>query len=121
MSRITPSLLPRLSRLLEGYGSNLKLARLRRKFSAETVAQRAGISRKTLYKVEQGDPTVALGIYARVMQVLRLEDDLARLAVDDVLGRKLQDADLTPRRRAPKRQSSAVSGDVDSDNSKENF
>lgn len=52
--------------------------------------------------MEQGSPTVALGIYARVMQVLRLEGDLANLAVDDVLGRKLQDAGLTTKRRAPK-------------------
>src|SRR5580658_9087811 len=103
MTRESPSLLPRISRLLEGYGSNLKLARLRRKYSAESVSQRAGISRKTLSKVERGDPTVALGIYARVMQVLRLENDLGKLAVDDLLGRKLQDADLAPRRRAPKR------------------
>jgi hypothetical protein len=39
------------------------------------------------------------------MQVLRLEDDLSNLAVDDVLGRKLQDAGLTPKRRAPKKSS----------------
>jgi transcriptional regulator with XRE-family HTH domain len=103
MGRTSPSLLPRVSRLLEGYGSNLKLARLRRRFSAETVAQRAGISRKTLSRVEQGDPAVALGIYARVMQVLRLETDLDKLAADDLLGRKLQDASLTTKRRAPKR------------------
>ena len=103
MGRTSPSILPRISRLLEGYGSNLKLARLRRRFSAETVAQRAGISRKTLARVEQGDPAVALGIYARVMQVLRLETDLERLAADDTLGRKLQDASLATRRRAPKR------------------
>jgi len=88
---------------VENFGGNLKLARLRRKFSAETVAQRAGISRKTLSRVEQGDPAVALGRYAPVMQVLRLERDLERLAADDILGRKLQDASLTTRRRAPKR------------------
>ena len=109
MARSIPSLLPRVSRVLEGYGGNLKLARLRRKYSAETVAQRAGISRKTLSKVEQGDPAVALGIYARVMQVLRLEGDLQRLAADDSLGRKLQDANLTPKRRAPKRAAATES------------
>lgn len=103
MARTEPSLLPRVSRLLRGYGENLKLARLRRRYSAETVAQRAGISRKTLYKVEKGDAAVALGIYARVMQVLRLEEDLAKLGVDDPLGRKLQDIGLSPKRRAPKR------------------
>lgn len=103
MSRTGPSLLPRISRLLRGYGENLRLARLRRRYSAESVAQRAGISRKTLSKVEKGDAAVALGIYARVMQVLRLEEDLAKLGVDDPLGRKLQDTGLSPKRRAPKR------------------
>jgi transcriptional regulator with XRE-family HTH domain len=122
MTRKAPSLLPRISRLLEGYGSNLKLARLRRKYSAEAVAQRAGVSRKTLSKVEKGDPAVALGIYARVMQVLRLENDLGKLAVDDLLGRKLQDADLAPKRRAPKRRSEAtLLKEAGSDSPKESF
>ncbi len=103
MSKTTLHLLPRLRRLLEQVGTNLRLARLRRRYSAETVAQRAGISRKTLYRAEQGDPGVALGVYARVLQVLRLEQDLARLAADDELGRKLQDAGLATARRAPKR------------------
>ena len=105
MGRTTPSLVPRIARLLTGVGTHLKLARLRRKYSAETVAQRAGISRRTLSKVEQGDPAVAFGVYARVMQVLRLENDLALLAVDDALGRKLQDAGITSKLRAPKRTS----------------
>lgn len=107
MSRISPSLLPRLTCVLETVGANLKLARLRRRYSAETVAQRAGVSRKTLYRVEHGDPAVALGIYARVLQVLRLEQDLASLAADDDLGRKLQDAALVPKQRAPRRKVTA--------------
>lgn len=103
MPRSTPHILPRLSRLLASAGDNIKKARLRRKYAAETVAQRAGITRKTLYRVEQGDPAVALGIYARVLQVLRLEDSLGAIGEDDELGRKLQDAELEPRSRAPKR------------------
>jgi transcriptional regulator with XRE-family HTH domain len=102
MSRAAPSLLPRVGRLVLQFGNNLKLARLRRKYSAAVVSERAGISRKTLYRVELGDPAVALGIYARVLQVLRLEQDLAHLAEDDVLGRKLQDAALVTRKRAPR-------------------
>lgn len=109
MGKTTPSLVPRVSRLLDGLGAHLKLARLRRKFSAETVAQRAGITRRSLSKVEQGDPAVALGVYARVMQVLRLEDDLVLLAKDDELGRKLQDAGILAKLRAPKRVSVATS------------
>ena len=102
MARRTPALLPRLSRLLSSVGENIKKARLRRAYSSETVAQRAGITRKTLYRVERGDPAVALGVYARVLQALRLENDLDAIAADDALGRKLQDASLEPRRRAPK-------------------
>ena len=92
----------RLARTMAGMGENVRKARLRRAYSSATVAQRAGITRKTLYRVERGDPAVALGIYARVLQALRLENDLASIAADDALGRKLQDAGLGPKRRAPK-------------------
>lgn len=105
MARSSPPLLPRIRRLLEQVGTNLELARRRRRYSAQTVAERAGISRKTLYRAERGDPGVSIGIYARVLQVLRLEQDLALIAADDELGRKLQDAGLVTRRRAPKRRS----------------
>lgn len=106
MPRNTPPLLPRIARLLAGVGDNIRKARLRRAHSLETVAERAGITRKTLSRVERGDPAVALGIYARVLQALRLENDLAAIAVDDVLGRKLQDLNLEPRSRAPRRKAS---------------
>ena len=106
MPRTIPSLLPKLSRLLTQVGANLKQARLRRSYSAEIVAERSGITRRTLQRVEQGDPAVALGIYARVLQALGLVEDLAALARDDVLGRRLQDLDLPIRKRAP-RQSNA--------------
>ena len=107
MRRSAPPLLPRLARLLAGIGKNIKKARLRRSYSSEIVAQRAGITRKTLYRVELGNPAVAFGIYARVLQALRLESDLGTIAADDVLGRKLQDAALEPKSRAPKRSTRA--------------
>jgi transcriptional regulator with XRE-family HTH domain len=110
MARSTPPILPRLTRLMTAVGENIRKARLRRSYSSETVAQRAGITRKTLYRVERGDPAVALGIYARVLQTLRLENDLGTIAADDALGRKLQDANLEPKSRAPKK--SAQSGDL---------
>jgi transcriptional regulator with XRE-family HTH domain len=105
MAKTSHLLVPRVRRLLTGFGSQLKLARLRRRYSTEVVAQRAGITRPTLSKIEQGDPSVSLGAYVRVMQALRLEGDIAKLAADDVLGRKLQDAEITPKLRAPKRAS----------------
>jgi transcriptional regulator with XRE-family HTH domain len=95
-------MVPRLTRLLASLGDNIRKARLRRAYSLETVAQRAGITRKTLSRVEHGDPAVALGIYARVLQALRLENDLASIAADDTLGRKLQDLSLEPKARAPR-------------------
>lgn len=103
MTRTAPSLVPRVGRILAGVGENIRKARLRRALSASAVAQRAEISRKTLYRVEQGDPAVALGIYTRVLQALRLESDLGSIAADDLLGRKLQDANLEPGTRAPRK------------------
>lgn len=105
MPRTLPPLLPRLRRLLGDVGERLRQARLRRAYTAEVVAQRAGINRKTLSRVEQGDPSVSLGIYARVMQALGLDADLAGLAGNDELGRRLQDLSLKTPRRAPRTSS----------------
>jgi transcriptional regulator with XRE-family HTH domain len=84
-------------------GDNVRLARLRRQLTAAQVAERAGISRSTLRAVEQGDPNVSLGIWANVLLTLGLEGDLEPIARDDMLGRKLQDAQLPVGRRAPRR------------------
>jgi len=97
-------LLPKQKRVMSGFGENLKLARLRRKLNAELVAERAGISRATLVKIESGEPSVAMGAYFQVLRVLGLENDFEKLALDDVFGRKLQDLELVTRKRAPKRK-----------------
>jgi len=109
MARITPALLPRLNRELASLGERLRQARLRRAYAAETIAQRAGITRKTLGRVEQGDPAVSLGVYARVLQALGLDADLAHIARDDELGRRLQDLGLKQPRRAPRKKTAAPS------------
>jgi transcriptional regulator with XRE-family HTH domain len=96
MPRKPPIVFPQEQRLLSGLGERLRLARLRRRLSNAAVAQRAGISRSTLYKVEAGDPGATLGSYLRVLAVLGLENDLQALAADDKLGRKLQDLALAP-------------------------
>jgi transcriptional regulator with XRE-family HTH domain len=96
-------LLPRLTKILEEMGGNIKLARLRRRLTAEQVAQRAGISRSTLWQVEKGLPSVSMGTYAQVLFVLGLEADWLSVAADDLLGRKLQDAGLLVGKRAPKK------------------
>ena len=86
--------------LLTGLGERLRLARLRRKLSAEIVAERAGISRVTLHRAEKGIPAVTLGTYLKILSVLRLENDLDQIAKDDQLGRRLQDLELPPARKS---------------------
>jgi transcriptional regulator with XRE-family HTH domain len=96
-------LMPKYRRILAGMGENIKLARLRRKLSAEQVALRAGISRPTLVSIEKGVDTVSMGSYFMVLHVLRLDEDFLLLAKDDVLGRRLQDLKLMTKQRAPKK------------------
>ena len=103
MARTSTTPLPTLQRRLTGVGENLRLARLRRRISATMLAERAGITRQTLRAIENGEPTVSFGAYATVLFCLGLEADLEKLAEDDVLGRKLQDLDITVKRRAPRR------------------
>lgn len=95
-------LLPRAQKTLNTLGENIRLARLRRRYSMEQVAERADISRPTLHSIERGNSNVTIGAYVKVLAILGLEDDIARVATDDILGRKLQDYGLTVKKRAPK-------------------
>jgi transcriptional regulator with XRE-family HTH domain len=97
-------ILPSVQKSMQVLGDNIKLARLRRKLSAQQVAERANISRKTLWAVESGLSGVAMGTYATVLFILGLEKDLLQVAADDKLGRKLQDAGLIAKERAPKKK-----------------
>lgn len=96
-------ILPKTRKILDELGANIKLARLRRKLSSEQVSERANISRPTLSAIEQGKPTVSIGSYLLVLQVLGLEKDFLLVAKDDELGRKLQDAEIITKKRAPKK------------------
>ena len=102
MGREKSVIFPSLRRTLEEMGENIRLARLRQRFSAAVVAERAGIARNTLRAIERGDPSVTFGAYASVLHCLGLEKDLALVAQDDELGRKLQDAGLLIKARAPR-------------------
>lgn len=87
-------ILPKYQKILDQLGENIKLARKRRKLTTIQVSERAGIDRKTLYKVEKGNPKVTLGTYFNVLRVLNLQEDFLKLAIDDEFGRKLQDLEL---------------------------
>ena len=97
--------LPRkLEQKMQVVGEQIKLARLRRNLSVAQVAERATCSPLTVSRIEKGVPTVAIGIYLRVLYALQLDDDILFLAKDDELGRTLQDMNLPQRERASKKE-----------------
>lgn len=105
MRKAVYNILPATENILETMGEQIKLARLRRDLSAELVAERAGISRTSLWKVESGSPAVAIGIYAAVLHALGgMDKDLLLIAKDDELGRQMQDLNLLTGKRASRRK-----------------
>ena len=103
MGKKAVTVLPSTEKILETMGEQIKLARLRRQLSVELVAERAGISRATLWNVEKGSPSVAIGIYAAVLHALNnMDKDLLLVAKDDEFGKILQDLNMRVRKRAPK-------------------
>ncbi len=110
MKKRNTILLPKAQRNLSILGENIRLARLRRKFSMEQVAERANISRPTLLSIEKGNPNVTIGAYVKVLAVLGLDKDIVEVANDDKLGRRLQDARLIIKERAPKTHLNSKTG-----------
>lgn len=104
MARKTSQIPASLEGILKLLGENIKLARLRRNITTEMMAERAGMGRVTLRKIENGDSAVTMGAYASVLFCLGLEKDLLEIGKDDPLGRKLQDAELTQPRKRVTRQ-----------------
>ena len=105
MKKAAYNIVPATEEILKIMGEQIKLARLRRDLSAELVAERAGISRASLWKVESGNPAVAMGIYAAVLHALNnMDKDLLLVAKDDEFGRQMQDLSLITRKRATRRK-----------------
>lgn len=90
---------PRHMKILHNLGENILLAMKRRGISQEMMHRRTGISKPTLRKITKGDPSVSIGHYVNVLAVLGLLEDLGKVALDDELGRKLQDIELLNKRR----------------------
>ena len=105
MKKAAYNIMPKTEEILKELGEQIKLARLRRDLSCELVAERAGVSRSSVWKVETGNPAVAMGIYAAVLHALgNMDQDLLLVAKDDALGRRLQDENLLTRKRASRRK-----------------
>ena len=104
----SPSLnaLPKPARnALVKLGGDITVARKKRRISTVSMAERAFISRGTLHKVEKGDPSVSMGIYATVLAILGLAEGLGDLADrrGDTLGLDI-DEDRLPKKVQPVRR-----------------
>jgi len=95
----------RVRRSLVAVGRGVNIARRRRKLTAAMMAERIGVTRQTFRRVEQGDPTVAMGTYLMALFVLGLDWGGLELSADpqaDDTGTALEIADL-PKKVRPKR------------------
>lgn len=104
MPRNSYPLYPQTQRRAEALGERLRLARMRRRMSLTELADRVGVARGTLTRLEQGDLSISLGLLARVLAILGLEEDLDQLGRDDELGQRLQDVRLRRPRRPSAKQ-----------------
>lgn len=104
MPRKTPLLPIVIRRELAALGIDLQHARRRRRLTTIMVAERAHITRPTLLRVERGDPSVSLGVYATVLWVLGFGDRISRLAAaeTDAVGLSLE-AERLPKRVSSRR------------------
>lgn len=95
-----------VSRALKKFGMDLKDARKRRRIPMWLAAERAGVSRATLSKIEKGEEGVSLGAYARILFILGLIERLVELADPsfDMLGLRLEADSLPKRIRIPKNE-----------------
>ncbi len=88
-------IMPETQKRLSQMGEQIKLARLRRNLSSELVAERAGISRTTLWNVEKGEPSVAIGAYAAVLHAINgMDRDLILVAKDEDLSKKMHELNI---------------------------
>lgn len=105
MGRKNIVVMPETKAILQEMGEQIKAARLRRRLTAELVAERAGVSRATVWNVEKGNPSVSIGVYAAVLHALnKMDRDLLHIAKDDELARKLQELEINVPQRAPRRR-----------------
>lgn len=99
MSKETKAILlpTRVRNNLKTVGGQIKMARKRRKLSLAAIAERAQCSQLTLIRIEKGEPTVSIGIYARVLYALGLDNDLTLIAKADPAGNAIVNNEVLKR------------------------
>ena len=95
----------RLRRSLAKLGGDISLARRKRSLTVDMMAERVGVAKATYLKVEKGDPTVSMGVYAMSLFVLGFSDALSTVAdaSRDDTGLLLDAGRLPKRVRVPKK------------------
>jgi len=71
---------PATAAAIEKLGADLAVARLRRKESLRSWAQRLGVTVPTLQRLEAGDPSVGIGIVATALWLIQRDGELRNLA-----------------------------------------
>jgi DNA-binding XRE family transcriptional regulator len=108
-SAVLDVLPPKVRRSLAKFGADLSMARRKRNLTVAMMAERLGVAKSTYLRVEKGDPTVSLGVYAMALFALGFGDALGDL-VDP--GRDdqglLLDAQRLPKRVRTKREPTAA-------------
>ena len=96
-----------VSRSIQKLGSDIKSARLRRRLPMALVAERAGISTKTLASIEKGEPGVSLGNVAAVIYAMGIGTPFSEILdqKNDSFGLMLDEERLPKRARMPKQES----------------
>ena len=74
---------PATAGAIEKLGADLAVARLRRKESLRSWAQRLGIAVPTLQRLEAGDPSVGIGIVATALWLIKRDGELRNLAAPE--------------------------------------
>lgn len=92
----------KVNRALKNIGLSLQYARKRRKIPTTLMAERLGISRGTLAKLEKGHPGVSIEVFLLALMVLDKLDELVAVIEDDPLGIALMDESLPQRIRMKK-------------------
>lgn len=77
---------------LRRLGENLRVARERRGLSVAELARRAGVDRRTIAKLEAGDPTASIGLLLQALSILSLARGFAEVvAPDNDIGAALEE------------------------------
>jgi len=107
-STVLDVLPPTVKRSLTKFGADLATARRKRGLTSRAVAERMGVSKSTYLRVEKGDPTVMLAVYAMALFVLGFGDTF-RYLIDpsrDDTGLMLDEERLPKRVRMKKTRAS---------------